>query len=70
MEIVWQLPAGVTFTFIYKTHISIENANYDSIPTFLLKESVLARSKFPFEKVKFDYVLGDRLGLIYKKSEY
>lgn len=60
MEIVRQLPAGITFTFIYKTHISIENANYGSVPSSLLKEHVLVRSEFSFPKVKFDYVLGDR----------
>lgn len=34
MEIVWQLIAGI---FAYKTHISVENANFGITPASLLK---------------------------------
>lgn len=68
MEIVWQLPAGITFIFIYKTHISIKNVSYGSTPTSLLKWCFPVKSEFPFTKAKFDNTIGIRLRLKYKKK--
>lgn len=49
------------YFYLQNTYISIENTNEGSTSTSLLKEHVLVRSEFPFTKVKYDYILGNRL---------